>query len=271
MKKSIFSKKPKEIKSVRSAGNYNYEKHKEKYRKKRRKQNFWLRVFVTLGIIVGAVFFLNSSFFDVEKIVVEGNNYFEDEQIINISNAQTGNNIFWGSQKGEIKKRLNENSYIEKVETSMELPRTLVITIKERLPIAYLKQGKNYIVLDNQGYVLNKTTTHPKLVEIQNIKIKAAEEGQPIEVEQSRNFEKILKIMSNMKDSDVYFSKIKIDRGTVYAYVYEKLICTGQYKQLIAAMEDGKLAKVIYKLSQEGVKRGTITIGESNYISFNPV
>ena len=270
-KKFTFKGKTKEVKLLRSSGNYNFEKHKAKYREKHRKQNFWLRVFVSIAVIVGLIVFLNTSLFDVEKIKVEGNKYFEAEQIVNMANAKTGGNIFWGSDKREIKSRLSDNPYIEDVDVSMDLPRTLIITVKERIQKAYIKTGKKYIVMDGEGVVLNETKTKPKLTEILDIKIKNAEEGEKIEPVEQRNFDKLLAVIGMMKENNIHFKKLKITQGTLYAYVYENLLCTGKYKEVVENIENGNVGKVLVKLNKENITRGTISIGNEDYISFSPI
>lgn len=270
-RKTKFAIKPKEVNFLRAPGAYNYEKHKEKYREKHRKQHFWLRVAIIVAIIVGAIIFARSSFFDVDQITVKGNKYFESDQIITMANAETGGNIFWGSNKSEIKKRLSKNPYISKVDVSMKLPRQLVITVEERIQRAYIKQGKEYVVIDGEGIVLNTTKTKPKLTEVVNIKIKTAQEGEALETVERKNFEKVLNIIDLMNENNIHFSKIKITQGTVYAYVYKDLICIGKYKDLVDNIESGNVGKVLVKLNQDHITRGKISVGNSEYISFSPV
>ena len=270
-KKLIFKEKPKELSLVRKRKEVDYETHREKYQKRHTKKRFWVRFFVVIAVIVGAIVFLNSSFFDVDTIAVEGNEYFESDQIINMANASKGGNVFWGSNKGEIKERLLDNPYIEDVETSVKLPRTLVITVTERKQEAYIKlQKKKYLVLDGKGVVLRETSTKPMLTEIVNIKIRKTIEGEELQPIEAQNFKKILKIINTMDEKNIFFSKIMIKQGKVYAYVYEKLICKGSYKNFTKLLDNGKLGKILYKLSKEGIKRGTVTIGDGDYISFNP-
>lgn len=270
-KKAIFKEKPKELSLVRKKKDVDYETHRAKYQKRHTKKRFWIRFFAFIAVIVGVIVFLNSSYFDVENIEVEGNAYFENNQIINMANATKGGNIFWGSNKGEIKDRLLDNSYIEDVDVSMSLPRTLVITVTERKQEAYIKFKKKYIVLDGKGIVLRETGTKPMLTEIVNIKIRKTIPGEAVEPVEAHNFEKILEIIEKMEKNNIFFSKIMIKKGSVYAYVYEKLICKGSYKNFVKLLDDGKLGKILYKLSKEGTKRGTVTIGDGDYISFNPV
>lgn len=271
-KKFTFKGKTKEVKSLhRSSGNYNYEKHKAEYRKKHRKQHFWLRVAATIAVLAGLIVFVNSAFFDVEEIQVRGNTYFESEQVITMADTKTGGNIFWGSDKHEIKARLSENPYIEDVDVSMKLPRTLIITVKERIQKAYIKTGKKYIVFDGEGVVLNETTTKPKLTEIVDIKIKNAEEGEKLEPVEQRNFDKLLEVIGMMSKNHIHFCKLKITQGTLYAYVFDKLLCTGKYKDVVENIENGNVGKVLVKLNKENISRGTITVGNEDYISFSPI
>ncbi|MCQ2551007.1 MAG: FtsQ-type POTRA domain-containing protein [Clostridia bacterium] len=272
MSKEIFvGKKTKELKSLRKNKEVDYETHRDKYRKRHSKKKFWLRFFIILAVILGCAIFLNSSFFDVDTIKVVGNKYFEKDQIIAIANAQEGDNLFWGRNKGEIKKRLSKNPYIEEVNVSFKLPRTRIITVKERIQKCYIKVGKKYVIMDGKGFVLNESETKPKLTEIMNIKIKKAVEGKILKPEEQVNFEKVLNIITKMEADNVYFSKIKIKQGKVYAYVYDHLIVQSQYKRLLELMDNGKLSKVLYKLQQDGIKRGTVTIGNTDYVSFSPV
>ncbi len=79
---------------------------KVRKKKKRRKKHYFLRAVVFLAIVSGLIYFLNSPFFDIQKINVEGNSYFTSEQIIERSGLTTGRNIIFNMHKNDIKKTL---------------------------------------------------------------------------------------------------------------------------------------------------------------------
>ena len=90
-------------------------KRKEKKRHKKPKINFWLKLLIVLAAAAGIYLFASSSMFDVTAYEVEGNSYYTDEEILVMGNCKTGGNIFWGTDCGDIKERLEQNAYMEKV------------------------------------------------------------------------------------------------------------------------------------------------------------
>jgi len=91
------------------------EDKKVRKKKKRRKKNYLLRIFVFAVICAALYFFLNMSFFDVSKIAVKNNNYYTSEQLIEKGGVKTGENIFFESKTGKIKKALLQDPYIKNV------------------------------------------------------------------------------------------------------------------------------------------------------------
>ena len=80
--------------------------HVNRQKKTRKKKNYFLRFMIFLAVLVGIFVFLNSSLFDVNNIEVEGNRYYSDSQVINMSGAVKGGNLFWGVGSGKIKSRI---------------------------------------------------------------------------------------------------------------------------------------------------------------------
>ncbi|MCQ2547537.1 MAG: FtsQ-type POTRA domain-containing protein [Clostridia bacterium] len=254
----------------KKVGSYNFEKHKRENRAKRRKINYKRRILIVLLVIVAVVAFLCSPFFNVDKIQIKGNHKFTDAEIIQKGKIEKGHNIFWGSDKSGIKSRLLENPYIGDVNVSMDLPKTLEVKVNERKAKYYYKKG-GYILLDKNGICLEIVKDVPKLPQIYGLTLRKSDLGVKLQVDEERNYDKILKLLNKTKKSDLFFKKVKISKGTVYANIYDNLLVKGSFNQVSQAMDNGSLKQVIYKLQQEGVKRGTITIEKENYLSFNPL
>ena len=69
-------------------------RRKKRNRKKRRKKRLGLWILIIIAVIVLAVLFGRSSYFNIDEIQVKGNHYYTDEQLISMAGAQTGINTF---------------------------------------------------------------------------------------------------------------------------------------------------------------------------------
>lgn len=239
-------------------------------KKKRKKKNYLLRALIVIAILVGAFLLVSSSLFDVGSITVENNDYYTDEEVITIANAKKGVNIFWGIDGSDIKKRLLDNPYFEEVNIKRKFPNTLIIDVTERLQIAAIKYGDEYIVIDESGTVLRKTDVNPKLTLLRGLTISKLTVGEKVDAEEAVALKNTLAMLSAMKDGDLFFKKIVISKAVIKAYIYDTLLCRGTPKQMLSAIKSGDLSKVINKLFQNDTTRGTVSLGDNNYASFSP-
>ena len=148
MQKQYRKKQNREKKRVLS------EEEQEKIREKRKRTIFILKctmlsvLFITL--ILCAMF---SPLFNIKTIEVQGNEKITENEIISLSQIQINENTFQ-LNKGEIKKKIKENAYINKVTIKRKLPSGIIITVEERKPAYLLEYGGGYLYLDKQGYFL---------------------------------------------------------------------------------------------------------------------
>ena len=151
----------------------------ETARKNRRHR---LRLFSSVLLIIGliAAFILSfTSLFTVDLIEVRGNENFSAEEIISMGHASPGKNIIYHPDKERIQENIELNPYIKSAKVSRKLPSTLVITVKERKQMMALKYDDDYLLLDREGILLQKSHSKPKLTLIEgNIitKIKLGEQ-----------------------------------------------------------------------------------------------
>ena len=246
------------------------EKRRMKRKRKLKMPGFFTRIFIILGVIIAVIAFSLSSFFTVDTIDVQGNKYFTDEEISNMAHASTGQNIIYKLNKGNMLNYLEKNPYIEEARVYRKLPSTIVINVKERIQIAALTYGDQFLIIDNKGTLLRMTKTKPKLTIVTGFKVKKVKLGETVEVNSPDLFKELLSLLKSMEAGDVYFTKINITELFITANVYDSLVVKSKYKDLKDNIDKGRLHKVLDELFKRNIKRGTITISSDGYASFTP-
>jgi len=246
-------------------------KREKKDRKKRKsKVSLLAKLLITIAVLTGLYFFASSSFFNVTSFEVTGNSYYDDDEILTMGNCKTGGNIFWGTGCGDIKARLEKDAYMQKVKVKRILPDKIRIELTERKQTAAVIYDDNYAIIDGNSVVLRKSSVEPQIPVIHGLTISKLEIGQTIEVEEKVRFRQVMDIIKVMEEYDMYFKKIAISESDVKAYVFDNLVCQGSPGDIIEAMEEENLQKVIRSLLDDEIERGTIKVSGDEYISFSP-
>ncbi len=239
-------------------------------KKVRKKKNYLLRFLVVSAIIAGCIWFSFSDFFMVKKVVAEGNYYYSDEEIMNMAGAQLGVNLLWDVDASEMEGSLSGNPYFVEVNVRRKLPNTLYFDVNERKQVAAIVYGEKYVVIDKNGTVLRKTSIDPKVTLLTGLTISKLSVGETVEAEESATLETTLMMLHTMEDGDIFFKKIDVSKVVIKAYIYDTLIVKGTPKQMTKAIEGGDLQKVVNNLLKHDTVRGTINLGNHNYMSFSP-
>ena len=227
-----------------------------------------MRLGAILLCIAAVIAFLLSPVFDISRVEVTGNSYYSDEEVVNMSGVQKGVNLFLHPQKRQIKAALETNPYFSKIKVHRRLPSTLRIDVTERKQVAAVKYGNSYVVISGSGLVLRTTKIDPKLTILTGLTLSRIRVGRKITAVEKQTLEKTLEMVNVMDRGDLYFKKIKMsDR---YIDAYDTLIVRGTPSQMKEEIEKGNLQKVVNKLYKNGTRRGTISLGDHNYISFSP-
>ena len=250
------------------------ERKKEKIRKARRRRiRFWT-ILILFLVSVGAFVFSISGFFTVDSIEVRGNEHFTAEEIINIAHAVPGHNLIYDPDKQEIIDYLEQNPYIKSAEVTRSLPSTLVITVHERAQACAFRYDDDYLIMDDEGILLKKTRTEPKITMLRGMVVSKIKLGEKIGTEDQKLFTSTLKLVRAMKDADLYFVTIDMttfdDDFQVRAYIYDNLVIRSEYDPLVENLDNGRLHKVVDQLFSDGIQRGTIIVGGDETISYEP-
>ena len=242
----------------------------EREKKVRKKKHYLVRFLIIAGVIAAMIVFITSSFFDIKHIDVTGNSYYTDEEVINMANVTKGKNIFFHAGKSEIKDRLSANSYFSDIKVSRKLPNTLVIHVTERKQVAALVYGNKYVVIDVNGRVLRITEVEPEVTVLKGLTLSKMEVGEKVKAVEKQTLSTTLKMINSMKKGDFYFKKIDVSNLIIKAYITDTLVVKGTPAQMKKSIDSGDLQKVVNRLFKNGTKRGTISLGEHNYMSFSP-
>jgi len=106
-----------------------------------------------LVVLMAGLLFIKSSYFTVGSVIVEGNKYVSTEEVYRIADIPDAINIF-SLNTANIKMRLTGDLRIAETNVSRRFPGTIVISIKERKPMAYVASSYGFLELDKQGVVL---------------------------------------------------------------------------------------------------------------------
>ena len=124
--------------------------------KKSRLKTAAVKVIAVVALFVGAICFLClSPIFNVQKIVVEKNEFIPADTISSLSKIELYKNIFL-VDKSKAARNIEKNPYVNSVKIYRKLPGTVRIVIEERQEryLIEFAEGK-YAVIDGQGYILS--------------------------------------------------------------------------------------------------------------------
>lgn len=123
-------------------------------RKMKRRRNFFRFLLLLFLISLGIVLALKTDFFIIDNIKVVGNNKIEEDMLIETSSIKVGENIFKISIKsGE--ENIRKLPYTKEIKISRKFPRTINMEIVERKEIAQIKSISSFLLVDNEGNVLD--------------------------------------------------------------------------------------------------------------------
>ncbi|MDC3416478.1 cell division protein FtsQ/DivIB [Aquibacillus salsiterrae] len=119
-------------------------------KKANRRLIFYLSLFF---ILIGLVGYLQSPLSRVHTIEVSGNNYVDEEDIIDLSGLSTSQNYF-SVNTDEVESKVKKHLEIEKVSVSRKFPSTIIISVEEFSRIAYIQEDNDFYPLLENGATL---------------------------------------------------------------------------------------------------------------------
>lgn len=177
-----------------------------------------------LAILIAAYLFINSAYFTVGTVVVDGNKHLSVEEVYRVAGVPADVNIF-RLGTGEMKNRLLRDLRVAEADVTRRLPATIVITVRERQPLAYAASSYGFVQLDRQGVVLAafRNIKRLDLPMITGIRARAVYVGDKIE---SPPLKDILLYLSELDDATLgQLSEINIrPAGDLVAYTTRSVV-----------------------------------------------
>lgn len=183
--------------------------------KKNRRVKRRLKVFlVMVGLAIVLLFLLYAPIFNITAIEVEGSKKYTNEKITEASGINIGENGFrllplkpeaiLELRLLDSEERINQLPYVKASTVKLIFPDKVSIKITEREPAAYLVYFDNYLIVDDQGFVLEVQNEKPKgiLKEIRGIDFDKYSIGGQLEASDISLIRTGVTIINTIKTSD---------------------------------------------------------------------
>ena len=157
---------------------------------------------VISGLVISFAAYLTLPTFQVSNIIVLGNSKMTPEEIESRLNILLEKNTFL-LDKQKIKEAFLSDPYIESVEISSKFPETAIFNIKKRQAVATVKFSGGFLVIDENGAVLESTQELSKIVKplISGIEVTQVKLGEKLDIENQDIFGLIQSVISNVRSA----------------------------------------------------------------------
>lgn len=123
-------------------------------KKMKRRRNFFRFILSLILISLLIVFALKTDFFVINDIKVIGNKNITKDTLINASSINIGENIFKISISSA-EKSIKKLPYTKEINIMRKFPKGIAIEIVERKEMAQIKDISSFILIDEEGQVLD--------------------------------------------------------------------------------------------------------------------
>ncbi len=223
-----------------------------KRRRKPKSLNLFQSIFFVLLVLVAGYVLLRSPLFEVKKVLVRGNHFLSEERVRSVADIGLGVNIF-KLDLVSAAANLKLIPMLKEAQITRNLPSTVVITVKERVPLGLLPTGDGFIEVDEEGIYLTKAGAGvPGLPVITGVKGEVAYPGQAVKSEKLGDALAVVKGMPVGTVADL--SEVHVDEdGQIKIYTLEGTQC--RFGLPVDIQEKGAiLAQLLVELRKQGAK-----------------
>ena len=138
----------------------------KKNRMRRRFSNISGDFFTATGLLLVAVFLcslfiyaynflISRPYFQIKEISVRGLRELTEKDVLATAGIKPAQNLLAINTDAVIR-RVSANQWVESIYVGRELPNKLVLDVKERTPLALVKQDNDFCLMDAKGFVFKK-------------------------------------------------------------------------------------------------------------------
>ena len=131
------------------------QKATKRRRRRRRGGLGFVYMLLCLALITGAIASALAVFFKADHITVEGNNRYDAQQVIDVSEVQYADNLFFMNKYDVAAKITKALPYVEAVRINRQLPDTLCIHIEECVCSVAIRQEGTAWILCSTGKIVD--------------------------------------------------------------------------------------------------------------------
>lgn len=163
-------------------------------------------LFVSLFALWSVYYLVQSDFFELRKILINGNSAIANEEILKLSEIEINRNILKYNMT-HIENLIAAHPYIKSVEVKRKLLNTIIIDITERTEYAIIVYMGSNIYIDKEARILRIDDSYFKqaLPLITSVELLDFQIGDFIEVENSNKFARALQIIEAAKTAEILY------------------------------------------------------------------
>ena len=200
--------------------------------------------FFSVLFIYAYNYLLSASYFEIKEISVRGVKELTEKDILAMAKIQPRSNILAVSTD-VVAGRIAANPWVKQIYVGRELPDRLVLDVRERTPIALLKQAGNFYLMDGEGVVFKKLSKGDDvdLAIVTGVNIQAkvqsalmAEALKLLETLSTSDQHALLGTVSEMHVDEVFGLSVLTDKGLHLKLGRENF--TGKLHQLQIVLSD---------------------------------
>lgn len=206
--------------------------------KKKKRRRMISRIGIAVLVLL-AIVFAPTIFFQVSKINVTGDTRYTSEQLIKSTGVKQGDNMFFLDTEQIAADLKDEYPYLDTVKLRRKLPSTLQIEVNDRTAALSIEQNGKYLILDMSGKVLEKTKSAAKgTAKVTGVPMKGLHVGDTVDEDK---YGKAASAMKLLELTDQYGMKkhiktIDVEKAYDVRVTYDK-----RYTILLGALEESNL------------------------------
>jgi len=239
----------------------------KKIKKRKKSVIILFMVFLTA---VSFILVFRTDIFSIKSVDITGNSILSKEHIVYYSGIILSNNIF-KERISSIEKNLLMQPYIKQVKVKRAFPDGIKIEIEERKQTAYVPFMGNYIIIDNEGYVLETTLNSEGLMLMKGLDFSNFNEGDILNVKDKHQLDKALEIIRELEIEGLSIKELDMtNTENIRMNISDMMVCTiGKGVQLNYKIK--VLRNILTDLADKEIVRGIIDISHEGYPSYRPV